>query len=205
MAFAFSRSIMATRTQFWVAQALLGWILEAETPLFSRYVATHAGAISISCEMYKTLAGATLLAHRSFCATKQKRQKLGLRACSTPFNAAIVLRCRFGSLGGRPRTGPGSPLDAHGVHLPRPGHPKSGLGATFGRPVGGQGTSRHVPETALGAQNGPRANFRRFFGDFGGFFIDNCKICQQFSKDFGTTLVLSFLFSSAPFLCCCVA
>ena len=182
-----------------------GLILQAETPRFPNLFEAHAHAVSISCEVYKTLAGATFLAHRSFCATKQKRQKLGLRACSTPFNAAIVLRCRFGSLGGRPRTGQGSPLDAHGVHLLRPGHPKSGLGATFGRPVGGQGTSRHVPETALGAQNGPRANFRRFFGDFGGFFIDNCKICQQFSKDFGTALVLSFLFSSAPFLCCCVA
>ena len=55
--------------------------------------------------------------------------------------------------------------------LGRPGRSQIGLGATLGRPKAVPSVSRRVPETALGAQTGPRSIFRRFLIDFGLIFM----------------------------------
>ena len=69
-------------------------------------------------------------------------------------------------------------LDGSWPLLARPGRPKIGFGPAFGRPKAVPSASGRVPETALGAQNGPRSIFRRFWVDLGwiivgfGFFVD---------------------------------
>ena len=50
-----------------------------------------------SCEVYKTLAGATFFAHRSFCAMKQKQQKFIAKAVQTRFVAQIAMETRASS------------------------------------------------------------------------------------------------------------
>ena len=50
-----------------------GSFWEAETPRFSSFFVAPARSVLTSCEVYKTLAGATFFTHRSFRATTQKQ------------------------------------------------------------------------------------------------------------------------------------
>ena len=111
-------------------------------------------------------------AHRSFRATRQKRQKIDPRARSKPLGAPLALERLTGKVLERLRGGPGTLLDGSWPLLARLGRPKIGFGAAFGHPKAIPSASGHVPETALGTQNGPRSIFRRFGVDFHRFFVD---------------------------------
>ena len=54
----------------------------------------------------------------------------------------------------------------------RQGCPRIGFGAARGRSKGVPGRFGRVPETALGAYNGPRSIFHRFWIDLGWIFGD---------------------------------
>ena len=122
-------------------------------------------------------------AHRSFRATRQKRQKIDPRARSKPLGAPLALERLTGKVLERLRGGPGTLLDGSWPLLARLGRPKIGFGAAFGHPKAIPSASGHVPETALGTQNGPRSIFRRFGFDLGWIFIDFRSIFRRFSLE----------------------
>ena len=111
-----------------------GSFWEAETPRFSSFFVAPARSVLTSCEVYKTLAGATFFTHRSFRATTQKHRKIVLRARSTVLDAPNALGHRSGAVRERLGSVPGTFLDGSWPLLARPGRPKIGLGAIFGRP-----------------------------------------------------------------------
>ena len=58
-----------------------------------------------------------------------------------------------------------------------------GLGAAFGRPKAVPSASGRVPETALGAQNGSRPIFRRFWVGLGWIFVEFRTIFRRFALE----------------------
>ena len=166
---------LAARARLWVLRALPGSIWEGKAARFSRFHSARARSVLASFEMYKTLAGAMILAHRSIRATEQKRRKIAPQACSTALDAPIALGRRFGTVRGRLGTRSGALLDRLRPLWTRPGRLKIAPRAVFGRPELVPSASRRVPETALSAQNRPRSNFRRFWLDF-----------RRFSNDFSS-------------------
>ena len=126
-------------------------------------------------------------AHRSFRATRQKRQKIDARARSKPLGAPLALERLTGKILERLRGGPGTLLDGSWPLLARLGRPKIGFGAAFGCPKAIPSASGRVPEIALGAQNGPRSIFRRFGVDLGWIFIDFRSIFRRFSLELPAT------------------
>ena len=82
----------------------------------------------------------------------------------------------FGRLTGRVlerlRGSSGTLSDGSWTLLARPGRPKIGLGAPFGRPKAVPSTSGRVSETALVAQGDPRSIFRRFWSDLAWISVD---------------------------------
>ena len=156
-------------------------ISEAETLRFSRFFVAPARSVLTSCEVYKTLAGATFFTHRSLRARTPKQRKIVLRACSTVLDAPNALGHRSGAVRERLRSGPRTLLDVSWPLLARPGSLKIGLWVAFGRPQAVPSASRRVPETALSAQNRPRAIFRRFLDDLARFFVDFRSIFRRIS------------------------
>ena len=124
-------------------------------------------------------------AHRSFRATRQKRPKIDLKARSKPLGAALALGRLTGRILECLRAGPGTLLDGSWPLLARPGRPKIGFGAAFGCPKAIPSASGRVPETALGAQNGPRSIFRRFGMDFRQFWNEFSSIFVRVAHDEG--------------------
>ena len=122
-------------------------------------------------------------AHRSFRATRQKRPKIDLKARSKPLGAALALGRLTGRILECLRAGPGTLLDGSWPLLARPGRPKIGFGAAFGRPRAVPSASGRVPEAALGTQHVPRSIFRRFGVDFEWIFVDFRMIFCRFSLE----------------------
>ena len=168
----FLRSTWAARARFWVARTVLDAILEGETARFSTVFGVPMRSVSPSCEVSKTVAGATFLAHRSFRATRRKRRKIDPKTRST----ALRTPQAFGRLTGRVlerlRGSSGTFSDGSWTLLARPGRPKIGLGAPFGCPKAVPSATGHVSETALVAQDDPRSMFRRFRSDLAWIFVD---------------------------------
>ena len=77
--------------------------------------------------------------------------------------------------------GPGTLLDVSRPSVARPGRPKIGLGASFGLLQAAPSASGRVPDTAVGAQDGPRLIFRRFLDERAWIFIDFRSIFRRFS------------------------
>ena len=148
---------------------------------FSRFVGAHARSVRTLCEPNKTLQKLMREAHRSFRATRQKRQKIDPRVRSKPLGAPLALERLTGKILERLRGGPGTLLDGSWPLLARLGRPKIGFGAAFGRPKAVPSASGRVPETALGAQNGPRSIFLRFWLNLGWMVVDFRKIFRRFS------------------------
>ena len=123
----------------------------------------------------------------------QKRAQIVPQPCSTGLDAANTLR--HGSWAPRERleTGPGTLGNGSRPLLARLGSPPISPGAAFGRPRAVRSASRHVLETALSVPNGPKANFRRFFIDFGRFSIDFRSIFRPRSLDLRTNFARCLL------------
>ena len=79
--------------------------------------------------------------------------------------------------------GPGKLLDISWPFLARPRRPKIGFGAAFGRSKTVPSASGRVPDTALGAQNGARPIFRRFWVGLGWIFVDFRTIFRRFALE----------------------
>ena len=83
--------------------------------------------------------------------------------------------------------GPGTLLDVSRPSVARPGRPKIGLGASFGLLQAVPSASGRVPDTAVGAQDGPRLIFRRFLAERAWIFIDFRSIFRRFSLELPAT------------------
>ena len=86
---------------------------------------------------------------------------------------------------------PGMLLGGSWPLVGRPGRPPIGFGVAFWRPKASPSVSGRVPETALGAQNGPGSIFRGFWVILGsiwhGFSYDFSFIFVRATGDEGTT------------------
>ena len=103
---------------------------------------------------------------------KQKRQKIAPQAHSTVFFAPNMLSPGSGTVRKRLGRVPGTLLDVSRPSVARPGRPKIGLGASFGLLQIVPSAFGRVPDTAVGAQDGPRLIFRQFLDERAWIFID---------------------------------
>ena len=78
---------------------------------------------------------------------------------------------------------PATLLDSSWPLLARPGCPKIGSGAAFGRPKAAPSASGRVPETVLGVRDGPRSIFLRFWGDLARIFVNFRTSFRRFSLE----------------------
>ena len=79
--------------------------------------------------------------------------------------------------------GPGKLLDISWPLLARPGRPKIGFEAAFGRSKTVPSASGRVPETVLGAQNGSTPILRRFWIGLGWIFVEIRTIFRRFALE----------------------
>ena len=83
----------------------------------------------------------------------------------------------------REKDAPATLLDSSWPLLARPGCPKIGSGAAFGRPKAAPSASGRVPETVLGVRDGPRSIFLRFWGDLARIFVNFRISFRRFSLE----------------------
>ena len=191
--FAFFRASLAVQPRFWTIRPSPGEVFGSQNDDLSRFFGARARSLLTSSEVYKTLAGAILLALRSFRAMSQNRQNFVPRAFSTARAVTNTLGQRSGAFPHRPERGSMGSWTLPGRSWTAPWPPKSAPEATFSRP----GTVPRVPwrvsKPPLRAPNHPRPLFRRFVLDFGRFFFDVRGFFHRCSLDIRTTFALCLL------------
>ena len=120
-------------------------------------------------------------AHRSFRATRQKRPKIDLKARSKPLGAALALGRFTGRILECLRAGPGTLLDGSWPLLARPGRPKIGFGAAFGRPKPFRARPDAPPKRRWAPEAAQDRLLVNFWVDLGLIFVIFRAILRRFS------------------------
>ena len=156
-------------------------------PGFSSFF--DARSVVTSCEMYKTVAGATFFAHRSICATRQKRRKIVFRS----FEPSVELAHAFEKGSG---TAPNAVWTALGCQLAVQNGQNGGQDGQLGGQDGPTcapkpfrarpGATSQRRRSLKTRQDGSDVDFRGFSGRF---FVDFRSLLARFSSYFRSTVL----------------